>query len=148
MYNNPKKIGTLTLDAPHDYRKLYEVAAWHTDITVPAGVYDLTATFGNSREVYWVMVRLPGVIRYEYMASLWCGVPYGKGVGGNPEQIGEPAVYHGQSYGYHIAACLAEGKPAWGGIIDIPLVDGLTITTHQYAGGDGGMRTLYGLAYL
>lgn len=143
MYYRPTKIGTLLLAEPQIYTVNYEVAAWYTRVQVPAGEYDLTATFAEGNRAYWVMVAMPGTIVEEYTPSLFGGVVIGKGNG--DQRVGQPMTYHGQTYAYYVAGALAQGQPVWGGTLNIPLGEGITLTKHESTYGDGRPMTLYGL---
>lgn len=70
-------IGFIDLPRPVVMRTSYETAAWHTDALIPAGRYLLEECRDQYGKKYWA-ADFSGVIVYEYMPSLWGGVPIGK----------------------------------------------------------------------
>jgi len=68
-------IAFVTIPRPVVLRRSYEVAAWYTDVEVPAGRYPIV----EKRAVYdgrpYWSLDLPGVIVDSYTASLFGGMP-------------------------------------------------------------------------
>jgi hypothetical protein len=80
-----------------------EVAAWYTDIAVPAGDYPLLGPIEHGR-VGRCTALLPGTRVDEYHAALWFGVPVGDAY--TPRGLGGPASYPLWMDGYALAKLL------------------------------------------
>jgi len=90
-----KAIGTYTLEKPEVFQKLYECAAWYTDIEVQPGVYPVTT------DGYWLFVELPGVIVSDNFQSLFAGMPIGDAYD-RKQNAGKPATYWIQTQEYAV----------------------------------------------
>lgn len=74
-------IGFLVVPQAMVLRTQYEVAAWHSDMLVPAGRYPIfegrEARSGRESDRRWWGIKLPGTVVSAYTPSLLCGVAVG-----------------------------------------------------------------------
>jgi hypothetical protein len=97
-------IGSYVLTKPKVFRKLYEFAAWHTDITVPAGEYPLYARVRDGKIGIAhddLRVELPGVVTSSDLRPHFGGNPFGST--GVNEDVGKAEVYRHSNYGWQAA---------------------------------------------
>lgn len=86
-------IGFIDVPSPVVMRTQYETAAWHTDAVVQPGRYLIEENRDDYGRKYFV-ARFAGKIVYQYLASLWGGVPIrsGEPQGENHRDVGQPHV--------------------------------------------------------
>ncbi len=82
----PTVIGTVDIGEGEEFQQTYETAAWHTEVALTPGTYDVIAT--NPRSYVGFHVRVPGVVTSSFLPALFGGVP----VGSSPQGERHPDV--------------------------------------------------------
>jgi len=111
-----ERIGIYRLKQAKTFTRTYECAAWHTDIEVPPGDYEIFAEVdpdGECKDFPGLSCTLPGVITSSAFPSLFCGnrIP-----GTDPnvnKDVGKPDTYGWFSYAHAIAHMLLQQKAGW-----------------------------------
>jgi hypothetical protein len=137
-----RRIGTITLNEPHTYRFAgYECAAWWQDVTCEPQTVEIRSNG------YYAAWGFDGTVTDAYFASLWGGMPVGKGGYDNARDLGKPGHHTAMPYAHSFAAMIAEGREPEGCTITLD-DDVSAIAVNTYEAYDGGQRTLYGLTVI
>jgi|JI9StandDraft_1071089.scaffolds.fasta_scaffold00821_49 hypothetical protein len=99
-------VGTFVLLRDKLFTRTYEVAAWHTEIMVPKGVYPIVTSANGWRGG---TITMEGVITNSYTPPLFGGVSYGtQPQGEHHRDVGQTTTHSFTPYEYVIAEQMAD----------------------------------------
>lgn len=125
MPSTTVRIGTLRIATAREITRYMEVAAWFEKVLVQPGDYEVTANIGSPTgtvgdSVYWVHVRMPGVVTQSHTPSLFGGVRISSDSPHDRLREGQPGdAWISGVYGHSIAAALLKGLPVLGGTLTL-----------------------------
>lgn len=87
----PTVVGTITIGEGRVHTLTYETAAWHSEVALTPGTYDVTAT--NPHSYIQFSAHVPGVYVSCHLPALLCGVA----VGSQPQGVNHHDVGRSQT---------------------------------------------------